>query len=264
MRIEYYQVNAFTQEFNGGNPAAVCPLNNSEWLDDTILQAIAKENNFSETAFYIRNGDEWDLRWFTPGTEVDLCGHATLATAAVIRHKTKTQETIHFNTKSGRISVFQQGERLCLDMPIWSTEKADLPQSILDGLGSMPSKILKSNYYLLVYDNDSTVRELNPDFSIINKMDLWGMVVTASADKNKDIDFVSRFFGNESTGIDEDPVTGSAHCILTPYWAKELGKNKLKATQVSSRAGDLQCELTENRVLVSGHAVMYAEGFIYI
>ena len=261
MDIEYYQVNAFTDQFNGGNPAAVCPLSGGTWLDDSQLQAIAKENNFSETAFYISNGDNYDLRWFTPGTEVDLCGHATLAAATILFKKNPLHEKVNFNTRSGVISVSKKDSYLCLDMPAWPAQPCSLDKSILSGLGAKPIAILKSNYYLLVFDNEETIRQLKPNFNAIQKMDLLGMIVTAPS---KQYDFVSRFFGNASTGIDEDPVTGSAHCILTPYWSAQLNKKELSAFQCSERGGELHCTLNDDRVQVSGQSMIYAQGHITI
>lgn len=259
--IEYYQVNAFTDQFNSGNPAAVCPLSGDTWLDDSLLQAIAKENNFSETAFYVRSGDDYNLRWFTPDIEVDLCGHATLAAATIFFKQHPLCETVNFNTRSGIINVSKKGARLCLDMPSWPAKPCSLDELILSGLDATPIAILKSNYYLLVFDNEDTVRQLKPNFDVIQKMDLWGMIVTAPS---KQYDFVSRFFGSAATGIDEDPVTGSAHCILTPYWSDRLNKKELSAFQSSERGGELHCTLNDDRVQVSGLSTIYAQGHITI
>ncbi len=261
MNLPIYQVDAFTNQLFGGNPAAVCPL--KEWLPAASMLQIAKENNLAETAFFISKGDDYELRWITPEIEIDLCGHATLATAHVIFTQIAVQrETINFHTlQAGTLSVSRQGDLYTLDFPSRVPEPAALPEGLTAALGgTMPKQVLKSRDYFLVYENEAEIIALKPDFSALNKIDAIGFIVTAPGTNS---DFVSRFFAPK-VGINEDPVTGSAHCNLIPYWAQQLGKNQLHAFQLSERRGELWCELKGDRVLMSGKAVTYLKGEIFI
>ena len=262
MKIQLFQIDAFTNKLLGGNPAAVCPL--KEWLDDEILQQIAIENNLAETAFYVALGDNrFHLRWFTPEIEMDLCGHATLATAYVLFNRLNfDQKEIHFETASGILTVKKEGNYLELDFPSRPPYQSELPATIANGLNIQPREVWKARDYVLVYDSEDDIRKLQPKASIINQMNIdpGGIIVTA---KGKNVDFVSRFFTPQAS-IFEDPVTGSAHCTLVPFWANRLKKNKFHALQLSNRGGELFCELREDRVLIRGHAVQYLEGIIEI
>lgn len=256
MQITLYQVDAFTKRVFGGNPAAVCPL--EAWLDDATMQAIAAENNLAETAFFVRNGNDYDLRWFTPTVEVPLCGHATLASGYVVLQFLETQrERVTFHSKSGPLHVVRDGNRLQLDFPALHSKPCPPPTGLAEALGAQPTAVLRAANYLVVLDSATTVRNLKPDIHQLGKLDA-NTIVTARGD---DCDFVSRFFAPLS-GIPEDPVTGSAHCALTPYWADRLGKTSLFARQVSARGGELWCELHGDRVRMSGHAVLYMQGHI--
>jgi PhzF family phenazine biosynthesis protein len=259
MKIPCYQVDAFTGEIFRGNPAAVCPL--TAWLPDATLQNIAAENNLSETAFVVPRGDEFDLRWFTPTLEMDLCGHATLAAAFVLFTEQKVSGTIiRFQSRSGMLTVKRAGEILTLDFPSRPPQPCALPEILATGLGTRPASIHKSRDYLAVFNSAAEVRALRPDFAALKKLDCLGIIATAPGD---DCDFVSRFFA-PAAGVDEDPVTGSAHCTLIPYWAARLGKNKLFARQISSRGGELFCELAGDRVHIGGKAVLYLRGEIVL
>jgi len=258
MELTLYQIDAFTDKVFKGNPAAVCPLDN--WLADTDLQAIAEENNLSETAFYVPIDGGFNLRWFTPKAEVDLCGHATLATAFVIfNFSDYAADTVKFKTRSGKLAVTKRDDLLVMDFPSQPAKPSENPPSLLvEGLGKAPIEVLSSEDYMAVFDNEEEVIGLKPNFDALSKLDLRGVMVTA---KGKEVDFVSRFFAPRY-GINEDPVTGSAHCALTPYWAGKLNKTKLSAKQVSKRTGHIECELKGNRVFLSGKAVKYMEGKI--
>ncbi len=260
MRIRYFQVNAFTKNPFGGNPAGVCPLD--EWLPDETLQKIAAENNLSETAFFVRNGDKFHLRWMTPTVEVDLCGHATLATVAVLFFESGYQENrVDFETRSGIVSAVRSEDRIELDFPIWLPQQCETPAALVRALGRQPEQILASSRdYLAVFKSEGDVRDLAPDITTLGKLDRIGVIATAPG---SDADFVSRFFAPQA-GIAEDPVTGSAHCTLIPYWAARLAKNKLFARQVSRRGGELFCRLEGNRVAIGGNAVVYERGEIEI
>lgn len=257
MKIKQYQVDAFATRAFEGNPAAVCPLEG--WLDDNVLQAIAEENNLSETAFFVPGENGFELRWFTPTEEIDLCGHATLATAHVIFEFLGFREpVISFKTRSGDLSVKKQGDLLQMDFPAYRPSACEIPESLAQALGVRPVEVLADNDYLAVFDNEATVRAINPDQSLIKQLDLRGVIVTAPG---TDVDFVSRFFVPK-LGIPEDPVTGGAHCKLAPYWAEKLGKNRLTARQVSRRGGNLVCEVKNDRVILSGSAITFMEGEI--
>ena len=257
MKLRQYQVDAFARRLFEGNPAAVCPL--EEWLDDAVLQAIAAENNLSETAFFVPNGQSYDLRWFTPAAEVDLCGHATLASAFVLfEHLGHAAGTIAFETRSGTLTVRRQDGLLVMDFPASTPEPCEAPQDLLEGLGRPPAEVRAAADYVVVFDDEAAVRGLQPDFARLRRIRRRGVCATAPGDE---VDFVSRFFAPRF-GIDEDPVTGSAHCQLTPYWAARLGKSELRARQVSPRGGEVLCELRGDRVLLSGSAVLFSEGTI--
>jgi PhzF family phenazine biosynthesis protein len=259
MRIPLYQVDAFTDQVFSGNPAAVCPL--ERWLDDAMLQAIALENNLSETAFLVAKGDDYELRWFTPTVEVPLCGHATLASGFVILNLLQPQRSrITFHTKSGPLQVERDGDLLAMDFPALRYADCAPPALLLEALGVKPTQVVEADWaYLAVFDSADIVRTLQPNMWRL--LDVGRNVIISAA--GSDVDFVSRFFAPVS-GVPEDPVTGSAHCILTPYWAKRLGKTKLRARQVSKRGGELRCELRGERVLLAGKAVLYMEGSIQI
>jgi PhzF family phenazine biosynthesis protein len=257
MKIPIYQVDAFTNELFRGNPAAVCPL--EEWPPDERLQAIAAENNLSETAFFARKGDCYELRWFTPAIEVDLCGHATLAAASVIlEHLDTSIQKVDFSTKSGMLTVERDGPLLSMDFPARPASACDAPADLVEGLGAEPEATLMSRDYLVVYDSAEKITSLRPDMARLLKVEGLGVIATAPGE---DVDFVSRFFAPKA-GIPEDPVTGSAHSTLIPYWSKRLGKKKLHARQISKRGGELFCEDCGERVKIAGHAVTYMEGFI--
>jgi len=224
MELTLYQIDAFTDQVFKGNPAAVCPLDS--WLADTDLQAIAEENNLSETAFYVPVEAGFHLRWFTPKTEVDLCGHATLATAFVIFNLSDyADDTVRFETRSGELAVTKSNDWLVMDFPSQPGNPCASPQLLVEGLGQEPVDVLASEDYMAVFEKEEDVIGLKPDFNALSKLDLRGVMVTA---KGNDVDFVSRFFAPRY-GINEDPVTGSAHCALTPYWAGKLNKTKLSA-----------------------------------
>jgi PhzF family phenazine biosynthesis protein len=257
MKLRQYQVDAFARQLFEGNPAAVCPL--EEWLDDAVLQAIAAENNLSETAFFVPNGQHYDLRWFTPAAEVDLCGHATLASAFVLFECLGHEgPAIDFETRSGRLTVRRQEGRLVMDFPASMPEPCAAPEGLIEGLGRQPTEVLAAADCVAVFNDEAAIRNLKPDFGRLKQVRRRAVCVTAPGDE---VDFVSRFFAPR-VGIDEDPVTGSAHCQLTPYWAARLGKMKLQARQVSRRGGEVQCELRGDRVLLGGSAVLFSEGTI--
>ncbi|OUJ72225.1 PhzF family phenazine biosynthesis protein [Hymenobacter crusticola] len=260
MFLPLYQVDAFTDRVFAGNPAAVCPL--TEWLPAETMQAIAAENNLAETAFFVpRGGNEYDLRWFTPAVEVELCGHATLASAHVLlRHLNFKGEEIVFHSKSGPLRVRQADGRLTLNFPSRPPKPlTEHPEGLLDGLGAIPVSLLAGPDLVAVFNTEEEVRAIQPNQLHLVKVEYRAVIVTAPGSNG--VDFVSRFFGPR-VGVPEDPVTGSAHTTLIPYWAERLGKTELFARQVSSRGGDLWCELRGDRVLISGHAVTYLKGEI--
>ncbi len=261
MRIRLYQVDAFTDRVFGGNPAAVCILN--EWLDDGLMQNIAAENNLSETAFAVNNDGEYKIRWFTPNSEVDLCGHATLASAHVLfEHYHFPGDKINFQSiKKGKLSVLREGDLLSLDFPADPPEKIDKPQKLVDAIGKPAVEFYRgSSDYLLIYDIQRDIEEISPNFALLAMVDTRGVIVTAKGDET---DFVSRFFAPKLE-INEDPVTGSAHTTLIPFWSGRLNKKYLTARQLSERKGDLKCKLLGNRVHISGKAVTYLTGEIEI
>lgn len=261
LTIPIYQVDAFSDKLFGGNPAAICPL--KEWLPAPQMQKIAAENNLAETAFFIPQGKDFELRWFTPESEVDLCGHATLATAHVLFSMLNFgEDMIHFHTlKAGTISVSRKNDLYTLDFPTRIPVACEIPAGLAEALGeSKPVQILRSRDYFIVYESEADVLALQPNFAALSRINSLGFIVTAPGDNS---DFVSRFFA-PSVGIDEDPVTGSAHCNLIPYWAERLGKFKLHAFQISARRGELWCEHKGDRVLMSGKAVTYLKGEIFV
>ncbi len=259
MKIPLYQVDAFTDHLFAGNPAAVCPLGG--WLPDELLQKIAAENNLSETAFFVPREDGYRIRWFTPRVEVDLCGHATLASAWVLFHSLAYHgDAIRFHSASGLLRVQREGPWLELDFPASPPRPCPAPDLLARGLGREPLAVLRSDDCLALLTDEDEVRALTPDFALLARLDCRGIIVTAPG---KATDFVSRFFA-PGVGIPEDPVTGSAHCTLTPFWAERLGKDRLRARQLSSRGGELDCELRGNRVLIRGRATLYLEGTIHI
>ncbi|HEY1755613.1 MAG TPA: PhzF family phenazine biosynthesis protein [Bryobacteraceae bacterium] len=258
MELPIYQVDAFASKPFQGNPAAVCPL--EHWLPDETLQAIAAENNLSETAFYVRNGDRYDLRWFTPSVEVDLCGHATLATASIIldvRREIAGQRVV-FDSRSGELNVARQGDLYTLDFPSRPPGPTQVHPRLEAGLRAKPALVLAAQDYLCVFETEEQVRDLTPDMQVLAGIDLFAIIVTAPG---RDCDFVSRFFA-PGKGVPEDPVTGRAHTTLIPYWSKRLGKPKLFARQISRRGGELWCEDRGSRVSIAGGAVQYLEGRI--
>lgn len=259
MKLRQYQVDAFAMRVFEGNPAAVCPL--ERWLDDSLLQAIAAENNLSETAFFVPDGTDYHLRWFTPVTEVDLCGHATLASAHIVFERLGyAHDVVRFMTRSGELAVRRADGLLAMDFPARPPRHCAPPQALIAGLGRGPLRVLAADDYIAVFDSEDTVRELQPDFAELARLDLRGVIVTAHG---READFVSRFFA-PNCGIPEDPVTGSAHCELAPYWADVLGKQALRARQVSKRGGDVHCELRGDRVILSGRAVTFMDAVIEI
>jgi PhzF family phenazine biosynthesis protein len=255
MKITLYQVDAFAEILFGGNPAAVCPL--PSWLPDAQLQAIAAENNLSETAFFVARGASFELRWFTPVAEVDLCGHATLATAHVLfRHLGHAGESLRFQTRSGELRVTRTGAGLQMDFPARPPRPATPPAALLDGLHLSAAEVWAADDYLVVLPDEAAVRALVPDLALLRRVDLRGVIITAPGSAD---DFVSRFFAPKY-GIDEDPVTGSAHCTLAPYWAARLGRTDLRARQVSKRGGVVLCTVSSERVLLAGQAITYLVG----
>lgn len=259
MRIPLYQIDAFTSRLFSGNPAAVCPL--EDWLADGVLQAIAAENNLSETAFFVKRAERYHLRWFTPTLEVDLCGHATLASAFVILSELEPfRDAVVFDTLSGELRVSRDGGLLSMDFPARPPEPCALPPKLVEGLGAAPQITLSSRDLMAVFATEDEVRSLAPKMAVLAELDTFAVIVTAPG---KDVDFVSRFFAPRA-GVDEDPVTGSAHSTLVPYWAKRLNRPDLHALQVSARGGELWCEDRGNRVIIKGSSVKYLEGFVEI
>ncbi len=262
MKLKMFQIDAFTDTLFRGNPAAVCPL--EQWLNDETLQNIAIENNLAETAFFVQTAaNRFHLRWFTPEIEMDLCGHATLASAFVITNEQGNNSTeILFDTLSGLLKVRQVGDYLELDFPSRPPQKAKLPRTIIDGLNIQPTEIWKARDFLLVYDSEEDIVNIQPNIALLNQLNIdpGGIIVTAKGTANG-IDFVSRFFTPQAT-VFEDPVTGSAHCTLVPFWANRLQKTELSALQISKRRGELLCRLDKDRVRIKGKAVKYLEGTI--
>lgn len=259
MKIPMYQVDAFSEEIFKGNPAEICIL--SEWIDENLMQNIAMENNLSETAFCLVKEDICELRWFTPEEEIDLCGHATLATAYIIFEILNYPNNIvKFITKSGILTVEKQGDSMTMEFPSREGTKAEITEQLIKGLGKEPQEVYKSRDLMVVYDKEQDIKELNPNMELLKLVDAFGIIVTA---KGESSDFVSRYFA-PSCGVPEDPVTGSAHCTLIPYWSKILGKKKMIAYQLSKRGGALQCEYDRDIVRISGKAKLFFKGEIYL
>lgn len=259
MNLPIYQVDAFTDRLFAGNPAAVVVLD--RWLPDGMMQSIAAENNLAETAFVIPRPEISPLRWFAPTMEIDLCGHATLATAHVLlSHYYPSARQMAFETKSGRLTVVREAGMLAMDFPARPGNAADVPDDVIPALGARPRHAFVSRDLMLVFDSEEEVAGLQPDMRQVAALDAFAIIVTAPG---TDVDFVSRFFAPKA-GVPEDPVTGSSHCTLVPYWAERLGKTKLTARQLSPRGGQLQCELRGDRVIIAGRAVEYLRGEISV
>lgn len=261
--IKIFQVDAFSKELYGGNPAAVCVLNS--WLTDSQMQQIATENNLAETAFVVKTGfEEYAIRWFTPVVEVDLCGHATLASSFVLfRYYEQESDRLAFHSiRSGLLGVSKDDDLLTLDFPIDVCRPSAISTELIEGIGFAPVEVFQGKTDLmLVLESEEQVLSMRPNFvKIASAAGIRGVIVTAPGDK---VDFVSRFFAPQA-GIPEDPVTGSAHTTLTPYWAKRLGKDRLEAIQLSERRGHLTCQLKGERVEISGNAVLYMAGEIFV
>ncbi len=262
MKLTIYQVDAFAEKVFQGNPAAVCPL--KEWLNDEILLKIAAENNLSETAFYVTREDRVEIRWFTPNTEVDLCGHATLATAFILHTEENFNDTLipfHSN-RSGDLPVnINNDNSYTLDFPLDHIIEISISETLLNTTSFKPIHAYKGKSdIMLIFEKQEDIEQLKPNLSVIEKLDARGLIVTA---KGNECDFVSRFFGPQ-VGVDEDPVTGSAHTTLTNYWSIVLNKNEFTAEQISKRKGMLKCKKVDNRVQITGNAILYMKGEIYI
>ncbi len=261
MKIQLAQVDAFAEKVFQGNPAAICTL--EHWLDESLMQSIATENNLSETAYVVKaTGDQYGIRWFTPNGEVDLCGHATLATAHLLFERNQIQgDTVTFQSKSGPLPVrrYEDGQ-LEMDFPAQEFEHCKTPEALLSGLGVTPVETYRSMDYMAVLKSQQDVIDCSPRLDSLLQLDQRGVIITAPGIS---CDFVSRFFGPKN-GIPEDPVTGSAHCILAPYWANRLNKKIMNAHQISKRGGKLTCEIKDNRVLIKGHAITFMTGEISI
>lgn len=262
MKLDIYQVDAFSAKLFGGNPAAVMPL--AQWLDDDLLQAIALENNLSETAYIVRRGEDYELRWFTPTVEVDLCGHATLASAHVLFcHLGYAADSVRFHTRSGELLVVRAENGYTLDFPGYSLAETAVDMAVCDALGATASEVINvegASKQLYVFEFEEDIAGLTPDFAAL--LAATDDCVIATAPGN-DVDFVSRFFGPQ-VGIDEDPVTGSAHCALVPYWSARLGMERMSARQISARGGDLDCRYAEGRVFMTGLGVTFMQGEVQL
>ncbi len=259
MNLPLYQIDAFTNCLFGGNPAAVVPMN--EWLDDKLLQGIAAENNLAETAFVIPKADVCPLRWFTPAVEIDLCGHATLAAAHVLlHHYFPSRQQITFSTRSGNLIVTRDGEILAMDFPSRPGRPVEVTDALVSALGVTPREAFLARDLLAVFDSEAEIRDFRPDSQRIASLEAFALIVSAPG---TNADFVSRFFAPKA-GIPEDPVTGSSHCTLIPYWAARLAKPRLVARQLSARGGELYCELRGDRVIIGGKTVEYLRGEICV
>jgi len=257
--MKYFVVDAFTDQRFKGNQAGVCLL--EEWLDDDLMQNIAFENNLSETAFVVKRENHYDLRWFTPALEVDLCGHATLASAFVVSHFVDQNKTfMQFNTKSGLLTVERTEDIYEMNFPSRMPKPVVLTAQMSQAIGMPVLEAHLSRDLLLLVDNEQQVMDLNPNFELLKQLDCFAVIVTA---KGNAVDFVSRFFA-PAAGVPEDPVTGSAHCSLIPFWAQRLSKDKMVARQLSKRGGTLFCENRHDRVKIAGKAVLYLQGEIFV
>ena len=258
MQLPIFQVDAFTSRVFAGNPAAVCPLD--AWLEDELMQSIATENNLSETAFLVPRDGGYRIRWFTPAVEVDLCGHATLAAAFVVKQfLDRDAGVIELESRSGPLGVRCEDERFVLDFPAWPGEPIEAPAKLIEALGASPVEVVDAPYWMAVLESEAQVRALRPEFARLAQL-AKAVIVTAPGDE---VDFVSRFFA-PTYGIDEDPVTGSAHCTLVPYWSRKLGRRELAARQVSARGGELRCVDRGERVDIAGEAALYLRGTIEV
>ena len=259
MELTLYQIDAFASRLFEGNPAAVCPLDG--WLSDELMLSIAEENNLSETAFFVPVGNGFHIRWFTPEGEVDLCGHATLATAyvlfSILGYK---RDSIEFDSKSGMLTVTKDNEWLVMDFPAQPPVLCDIPKEIIKAFDIAPVECLKSEDFIVVFEREADIESANPAFEQLMKLDLRGVIITA---KSTRYDFVARFFAPKY-GIHEDPVTGSVYTQLAPYWASRIGSKRFSVKQLSSRGGELTCEIVDDRVLISGKAIKYLEGKIKV
>lgn len=259
MELNIYQVDTFSSNLFEGNPAAVCPLDS--WLPDVLLQKIAEENNLSETAFFVAEGEVYSLRWFTPENEVDLCGHATLASAHVLFHHLEYQgQRVRFQTKSGELAVEKSESGYSMDFPAALPQKIDAPDNLITALGVEPKEVLSAYDYIVVLNTEQELKAVCPDFNMLTNLDLRGVVITA---ESTSVDFVSRCF-YPKLRVNEDPVTGSAYCQLAPYWSQKLSKATLKAKQLSKRTGIVGCEVIKDRVVLTGNAVDYLKGRITV
>ena len=259
MTIPYYEVLAFTNRLFAGNPAGICIL--EEWLPDQLMQKIAAENNLAETAFFIDRGNSYDIRWMSPTAEIDLCGHATVGSAPVLfQHLGRSGNSLIFQSQSGELSVDRVDDRLVLDFPARPAIPCDAPPLLAASLGAQPREVFKGRDYMAVFEREEQVAEITPDFAELLQLDGQGVFITAPGN---DCDFVSRYFAPR-VGVPEDPVTGSIHCVLIPFWSKRLGKRELHARQLSERGGELFCEDRGARVGIGGTAITYAEGKIHL
>jgi PhzF family phenazine biosynthesis protein len=258
MKLPLYQVDAFTSRVFAGNPAAVVPL--GSWLDDDTLQKIAAENNLSETAFFVGGSGDYQIRWMTPAAEIDLCGHATLASAWIVFNRLEPgRRELTFRSKSGPLRVTAEGDRLALDFPSRAPEPAEASlAAVAAALGAAPAALLAARDFLAVFASEAEVRGLRPDMAKTAALERMAVIATAPG---ADCDFVSRFFA-PAVGVSEDPVTGSAHCTLVPYWSRRLGRKALFARQVSPRGGELWCQDRGERVSIAGGAALFLEGTI--
>lgn len=265
MPIPLWQVDAFASRPFAGNPAAVCPL--EAWLADDVMQAIAAENNLSETAFFVKRADgDFDLRWFTPAVEVDLCGHATLASAWVLLHEIEpARARVVFHTRSGPLTVVRHGDGLEMDLPARRCEKSEITDAAVRALGARPEAMLRTSNLVAVFSRAEEVRALAPDMAAIAALPgIFGFSVTApGTGADSDVDFVSRYFA-PAKGIPEDPVTGAAHTALAPYWGERLGKVSMRARQVSRRVGEVGCRVAGDRVVLTGQAVVVLRGTMHV
>lgn len=258
MKLPIYYVDAFSSQVFRGNPAAIVPL--ERWIEPALMQAIAAENNLAETAFFVRNG-ETAIRWFTPKVEMDLCGHATLGSGWLLFEKLEPgRREVTFGSKSGPLSVTRDGALLTLDFPSRPPVPGPVPPGVAEALGGAPAEVLTSRDLFAIFASEDDVRALRPDFGKILGLGVHGVIATAPG---RDVDFVSRFFA-PAVGVPEDPVTGSSHCVLTPYWSRRLGRKRLHARQLSERGGELWLEDRGDRVTISGHAALYLEGAISV
>ncbi len=259
MRLRMWQVDAFTSQLFAGNPAAVVPLDT--WLPDEVLRSIAAENNLSETAFLVREPEGYRLRWFTPTTEVALCGHATLATSYVVfRHLEPSLQRVVYQSKSGLLTVERDGDRLVLDFPEYLQEPIEPSSTLIEAIGTRPLETYLGIKLMAVLPSEAAVRAAKPDFAKVKTLPGFGLILTAPGDHS---DMASRFFVPQG-GVDEDPATGSAHCQLAPYWTARLGRSTLHARQVSARGGELWVEHRAPRVRLAGYAVQYLEGVLEV